>query len=447
MNRSYPSSEGGAEALPVSEAAWLDVIRQMDETYSGLIDYQVELEQKNSALEAMRQFVASVLESMTDILIVCDRSGGVIQLNRVASRLAGLPEAVPDNVAITDLFAAQSHDTLNAMLRRAGQLGSLMPEELILRSEGGEAPFEVLASPRRDARGRSLGTVLIGRPVGELRLAYQALNAAHDQLKAAQAQLVNAEKMASLGRLVSGVAHELNNPISFVYGNAHALERYVDRMETYFEAVNSGASREALIALRQHLKLDKTVLRLRDAATGALEGAERVRDIVEQLRRFSGTGHAPVEPFDLTATVQMAVGWVTRGQRPDLSIDWDMPAHLSVTGRSGHIQQVVMNIIQNAVDATEGQADPHIRIELVSEGDVAALRISDNGPGLSEDVRSKLFEPFFTTKPVGKGTGLGMSISYRIVQEHGGELIAGNAAGGGALFEVRLPIKGGADVA
>ena len=442
MTRNSHHADASSDTIPVSEAAWLDVIRQMDQTYSGLIDYQVELEKKNADLEAMRQFMDSVLESMTDILIVCDRNGLVIQLNKTAARLAGLSDGSTGTGTVFDLAAGSSHEALKAMLGRASQAAPAVSEEIVLHTTDGEAPFEVSASPRRDARGRLLGVVLIGRHVGELRTAYSALNLAHDQLKDAQAQLVNSEKMASLGRLVSGVAHELNNPISFVYGNAHALERYVDRLETYFNAVEQGATREELVTLRHRLKLGKTVARLRDAASGALEGAERVRDIVEQLRRFSGTGRAPPEPFDLVATVQTAVGWVTRTQRPDLVIDWAMPNALMVTGRSGHIQQVVMNVIQNAVDATETVQNPRISIQLGSEGANAVLRISDNGPGLSDDVRDKLFEPFFTTKPVGKGTGLGMSISYRIVADHEGRLSASNAEGGGALFEVCLPIEG-----
>jgi two-component system sensor histidine kinase HupT/HoxJ len=308
--------------------------------------------------------------------------------------------------------------------------------------EDGPAPFEVHAAPRLDARGRVVGTVLIGRPVGELRRTYEDLNEAHEKLKDAQDQLVHSEKMASLGRLVSGVAHELNNPISFVYGNAHALERYISRLETYFERVRLGASREELVALRGELKLDATVGRIREAVSGALEGAERVRDIVDSLRRFSADGRGQSEPFDLVATVQTSIGWVTKGREQHLTIDYDVPAELVVHGRSGHIQQVVMNIVQNACDSIEKQAAQKISVRIVRDGADAVVRIADNGPGIAPEAQSKLFEPFFTTKPVGKGTGLGLSISYKMVRDHGGSLSAYNAPEGGAVFEMRLPVSG-----
>lgn len=417
----------------LTEAAWIDVIRKMDETYAGLIDYQTELEQKNASLETMQRFMDSILESMTDVLVVCDRSGNIAQLSRSASGMAASGDPV------SALFAEASRGKLQAMLERVSHGFEAEPSELMLRMVSGDAPVEVHASPRFDARGRSLGAVLIGRPVGELRRAYQDLNTAHEKLKAAQAQLVNAEKMASLGRLVSGVAHELNNPISFVYANAHALERYVGRMETYFEAVRAGASRDDLIAMRADLKLDTTVSRLREATAGALEGAERVRDIVESLRQFSAPGRAADTRFDLVAAAQTAVGWIVKGRSPDLRVVWDAAQPVIVKGRSGHIQQVVMNIVQNAADALEDQVDPRIDIHIGNCGGEVVLRVRDNGPGLGENARDHVFEPFFTTKPAGKGTGLGLSISYQIVQDHGGQLCGYNDAGGGAVFVMRLP--------
>lgn len=424
----------------LNEAAWIDVIRKMDETYSGLIDYQMELEQKNATLETMRWFMDSVLQSMTDILVVCDKSGNIAQLSRSASGMAATGDPVGK------LFSEDSRAQLKAMIERVSHGFEVEPAELMLRTAFGDSPVEVHASPRLDARGRHLGPVLIGRPVGELRRAYQDLNMAHEKLKAAQTQLVNAEKMASLGRLVSGVAHELNNPISFVYANAHALERYVGRMETYFQAVNAGATREELIAMRADLKLDVAVSRLRSATAGALEGAERVRDIVESLRQFSAPGRAVEVEFDLAAAVQTAVGWIAKGRSPDLRVAWDVEQPITIRGRVGHIQQVVMNIVQNAADALEDQENRQIDIHIGCAADEAILRVSDNGPGLSDEARDRVFEPFFTTKPAGKGTGLGLSISYQIVKDHGGRLQAYNRAGGGAVFEMRLPINGNADV-
>lgn len=427
------------------ESAWMDVLQKMDETYADMLAYQVELEKKNADLESMRQFMDSVLGAMTDILIVCDQTGRILQINRALELQLGREQAGLEGEPIQTIFTPESATALQEILKLAARCKPVGARELSLAGRHGEVPIEVHAAPRLNARGRMVGVVLIGRPVGEVKRAYASLNTAHEQLKAAQAQLVHAEKMASLGRLVSGVAHELNNPISFVYGNAHALERYVGRLETYFQKVWSGAPREELIALREDLNVDRAVSRLREAISGALEGAERVRDIVESLRRFSADGRGQSERFDLVAAVQTAIGWVVKGRDQHFTLSYDVPDRLEIVGRSGHIQQVVMNIVQNACDSIESQTEQHVSVAIRRDRDEAVITIADNGPGISAEARTKLFEPFFTTKPVGKGTGLGLSISYKIIEEHGGQLGAENAPDGGAVFSIRLPIAGNQD--
>lgn len=424
------------------ESAWMDVLQKMDETYAGMLTYQVELEKKNADLESMRQFMDSVLGAMTDTLIVCDQAGRILQTNRALEQQLGRDQADLEGTSIQAIFSTQSAAALQETLKVAARGKPSGARELILAGSHGEVPIEIHAAPRLNARGRMVGVVLIGRPVGEVRRAYASLNNAHEQLKAAQAQLVHAEKMASLGRLVSGVAHELNNPISFVYGNAHALERYVGRLETYFQKVWSGAPREELITLREDLNVDRAVSRLREAISGALEGAERVRDIVESLRRFSADGRGQSERFDLVTAVQTAIGWVVKGRDRHFTLSYDVPDRLEIMGRAGHIQQVVMNIVQNACDSIESQSEQHVAVAIRTEGRDAIITIADNGPGISREALTKLFEPFFTTKPVGKGTGLGLSISYKIIEEHGGTLAAENSPDGGAVFSIRLPIAG-----
>ncbi|MCQ0988204.1 ATP-binding protein [Jiella marina] len=428
------------EADELMDTAWIDVIRRMDETYSDLVAYQIELEEKNADLESMRQFMESVLGAMTDILIVCDQTGVVIEVNPALSRQTGEPASTLVGKCAEAVFSAEARDGLAAMLQTIARGRKPKPAELSVIGGQEPAPFEFHGTPRLDARGRVVGAVLIGRPVGELRRAYSSLAETHEQLKAAQAQVVNSEKMASLGRLVAGVAHELNNPISFVYGNAHALERYIARLETYFDRLWSGASREELIALRKELKLDRAISRIREAVSGSLEGAERVRDIVEELRRFSADGKGKSEPFDLVQTVTTAVGWVVKGRSKEIDVSIDAPDPITALGRSGPIQQVVMNVVQNALDAMEEMETPalSVTIQRTDEGE-ALVRIADRGPGIAPDALQHLFEPFFTTKPVGKGTGLGLSLSYKFVEEHGGRLVAENLPEGGAAFSFRLP--------
>jgi two-component system sensor histidine kinase HupT/HoxJ len=279
--------------------------------------------------------------------------------------------------------------------------------------------------------------------VGELRRALAALETSHAELKAAQAQLVRNEKLASLGRLLAGVAHELNNPISFVYANAHALERYAAKFQTYFDRVQEGASREELVRLREELRLDRELRNLRDAVQGAREGAERVRDIVEDLRRLSSDGAGEMVDFDLVETARVAASWVRRGVRPGIDLDFEGADSLLARGRPGHVQQVVMNLVQNALDALEGREDGRIRVRADAVGGRAVLSVSDNGPGVPAASEAAIFDPFYTTKPVGKGTGLGLSISHKIVEEHGGRLRLLPQDGPGATFVFDLPLAGG----
>jgi two-component system sensor histidine kinase HupT/HoxJ len=285
--------------------------------------------------------------------------------------------------------------------------------------------------------------VVTGRPVGELRRAYHALRQAHDDLKRTQGQLLHAEKMVSLGRLVAGVAHELNNPISFVLGNVLSLRRYASRLESYLAAVHAGPAADdpALREKREELRVDRILADMPELIGGMIEGAERTRDIVDALKRFSTVDRAGGEQVDLNEVVERSVRWVVQSAPAHFALAIDLPPGLRCSGSSGQLQQVVMNLVQNACDALAGRQDPSLTVTGGVDGDMATLRFADNGPGIPAEHLDHLFEPFFTTKPVGQGTGLGLSISYSIVDRHGGHLSAANRQQGGAEFTLTLPLE------
>jgi len=427
---------------PAQEQAWIEVIHKMDEAYADLVHYQVELEQKNAELEETQQFVASVLSSMTDVLIVCDLQGRILQVNRALEEIVGRTEDQLRGRSLQDLLTTPCKRHLaefSALTCRE----AVRDCEITLKGLDDEVPLAVNCTSRHDHRGRPLGMVLIGRPVGELRKAYEALNTAHAELKQAQQQLVSSEKMASLGRLVAGVAHELNNPISFVYGNVHALQRYGERLARYLSAVEDQADNPALRELRDSLRIDRIVEDLAPLTSGTLEGAERVRDIVQDLRRFSSGQQGERAEFDLSHVLETATHWVTKGARRELAVDIERPPRLLCRGHAGQLHQVVMNLVQNAIDATQERKAPRIEIRAGQENGTVWFTVHDNGPGIPEDQLHQIFDPFFTTKPVGQGTGLGLSISYRIVAEHDGWLTARNHPQGGAELRVELPAHDG----
>ena len=432
----------------VGEAMWIEVIRKMDEVYNDLLQYEVALEEKNSELEQSHRFIESVLSSMSDLLLVCDRQGDILDVNSAMQAFMGQSREALVGRPLADLCADEaSRAKVRAFFAQASE-HELNDVELALTAVGQVAmPVSVNCTPRRSGTGKFSGLVITGRPVGELRKAYTALRHAHEELKRTQQQLLHSEKMASLGRLVAGVAHELNNPISFVLGNVLALRRYAERLQTYLTGLHedrwSAAERERL---RRELRIDRIVEDLGPLIEGMIEGAERTRDIVDGLKRFSvverGDLKERAEVFDLAEVVQRATRWVVKGGSETLDVSIDLPGKLPVRGSPGQIQQVVMNLVQNALDATRKSARPALRVSCVLPPEGAStitLLFDDNGPGIAPDAIGHLFEPFFTTKPVGQGTGLGLSISYGIVERHGGELTAENRPEGGARFVLRLP--------
>jgi len=425
----------------VGEQVWIDVIRKMDEVYNDLLQYEVALEEKNAELEESQRFIDSVLSSMSDILLVCGRDGAIEEVNRSLVQLTGRSEEDLRGQSIVDLFADTASREEASRAFASARTEAVHDLELQLRgADGAPLPVSLNGTPRNNAAGKPLGTVITGRPVGELQRAYRELRQAHGDLKRTQQQLLHAEKMASLGRLVAGVAHELNNPISFVLGNVHAMHRYTQRLAQYLGAVHGGTVPEALEALRAKLRIDRIVSDLEPLIAGTVEGAERTQDIVAALKRFSAADREEQKRFSVASVIERSLHWVAKAAPGRLQVVSTVPASWEMVGSPGQIQQVVMNLVQNAHDATSGQPSPRLEVTGREEDGSAFLEFHDNGPGIAAEDLPRIFDPFFTTKPIGKGTGLGLTISYGIVERHGGELTARNHPDGGAVFTLRVPL-------
>ncbi len=282
------------------------------------------------------------------------------------------------------------------------------------------------------------------------------LKQALQELQQTQAQLVQTEKMSSLGQLVAGVAHEINNPVSFVYGNLTYASQYTQDLLHLLQLYQQHYPHPALEiqAKEEAIELEFLLEDLPKILSSMQMGAERICQIVLSLRNFSRLDESEMKLVDIHEGIDSTLLILqnrlkANGENPAIEVIKEYGILPRVECYAGQMNQVFMNILSNAIDALEdkirGEEYPSpciwIRTE-VRVGNQVAICIADNGPGMMEAVRDKLFDPFFTTKPVGKGTGLGLSISYQIViEKHGGQLRCISAPRQGAEFVIEIPIR------
>ncbi len=426
----------------VDDRAWIEVIERMDNIYADLVNYQIELEEKNAELENTKNFVQSVISSISDILIVCDVNGAIQRVNPELESVIGLSADELQGQPLSTLISSDYQDMI-AEFPEHIRSGSIIDCEIDLIDKNHQTiPMAINCSARHDHKNRLSGFVITGRPLGELRKAYSELHKAHQELKNAQQQLIQSEKLASLGRLVAGVAHELNNPISFLYANMHALKGYEHKFRQYIDAIHDGIDEAGREQLRRELKIDHMMDDIAPLVEGSLEGAERVSEIIQNLRRFAMPQQERRSTFDLVTVINRAISWVLKaaGRKPEVITK--LPEELMISNNEGHVHQVLINLIQNAVDAMQEQTAPQLIIGITRKQHHIHIHIHDNGPGIPEDNLVRIFDPFYTTKAVGSGTGLGLYISYGLAtQQCQGNLLAGNHPEGGAEFIFSLPLE------
>ena len=426
----------------MADDAWVEVIQRMDVIYADLVNSQVALEEKNAELEQAQQFIESVLSSMHDVLVVTNIDGRIQRTNLTLEKLTGKNSSELEGKPLNTLFPKTAITQVDEFPEKI-RSGNLVDCEIdMLDANGKSVPMAVTCKAHFDYEGRLLGSVLTGRPLDEIRRAYRELQETHETLKATQQQLIQSEKMASLGRLVAGVAHELNNPISFVFGNMHALQSYEKRFREYLDAVHQNIDIKEREELRKKLKIDRIMGDIQPLLEGSLEGADRVKTIVEELRRFATPKNNKITQFDLVELINNSIHWVTHSARKKPKLITAMPDEFFITANEGYIHQILINLLQNALDALEGNAQPMLMVTIKEDTETATIIIQDNGVGIPEENLLKLFDPFFTTKPVGKGTGLGLYISYGLATEQcNASLQVENHESGGAIFTLSLPIN------
>jgi hypothetical protein len=282
----------------------------------------------------------------------------------------------------------------------------------------------------------------------------EELNEAYETLKEAQSQLVNNEKMASLGQLTAGIAHEINNPINFISGSIAPLSRDVKDIIELFETTDERARQtltqeeyEQVEQLKEDLEYDFLKTEIDDLLNGMEEGSKRTVSIIRGLKTFSRVDESDTKAVDIKEGIDSTLVLINNQLKDHIDVIKDYGDLPMVECYAGQMNQVFLNIINNAAQAISEEEDREekgkiwISTKHLDEEEKVKISIKDNGPGIPDEIRDRIFDPFFTTKPIGQGTGLGLSICYNIVEKHGGTVEVNSSAGEGTEFIITLPVK------
>lgn len=414
--------------------------------------------------------ITQLLDGSVDAAVVLDGDRRVLHYNPAYEGLTGLrgrqlAERVKAGARCYELFKLEicEKDCLGCKVKDVGR--RLRVDEIhARRGDGEDLTFIVTAAPVELDGGERVVVETYRDVTADVRIQRRLKVALEHErrakedleekvrertaeLRAAQAQLVHQEKMSSLGRLVAGIAHELNNPINFVYGNVDFLGQYMEDLLRLVGLVD-GADlppelRERLDALKKEVELDFLIDDWRKLLRSIRAGAERTADIVADLKSFARTGGTELGEADIVGGIDTTLNLIGPLLKNRVEVRRNIvPPIPRVLCNAGHVNQVFMNILTNAAQAITGTGWIEVSIQTIDDGATIRVVISDSGPGIKPELMAKISDPFFTTKEVGEGTGLGLWICANIVRAHGGTITWGNRAEAGAEFVVTLPVKG-----
>ena len=410
--------------------------RQLLKGKAELIVKHEQLGMLFKTVEAIKRDWERTMDCIDDQVIMLDGQGRVKRCNRSAARFAGLPEGEIIGLDWNRFSQMAGIPFIGPNERSAEYYHKDLERWLCCTYYPGDA----------DCSG-SLGAVITVHDTTESKSAAMEIGRAYSELQVTQAQLIHQEKMASIGQLAAGVAHEINNPTGFVMSNLGTLGKYAERLIEFIAAqtetigsLGPPEETERMATLRRRLKIDHVIADLPNLIEESLSGTERVKTIVQNLKGFSRQDQSQCRLTDLRDCIESTINivWNELKYKVELKREFgDLPPVMCYPQQ---LNQVIMNLLVNAGHAIETQGVITVRT-WQAEGD-ACIAVSDTGSGIAEEHRAHIFEPFFTTKEVGKGTGLGLSISFNIVKKHGGELTVESEPGKGTTFTVTLPING-----
>jgi two-component system, NtrC family, sensor kinase len=368
-------------------------------------DKIAELKASNLELARKKNTIQAILNGITDLMVVLSQDMRIVSVNRVFNDIFG--DRQPQGRFCYEVFRGSDRPCSPCPVRTARDQNRLCRQLHIYPVDGQNRHFEITASPLRSADGRPCHMLLLKRDV-TLEKEYQA-------------KFYQAERMATVGLLAAGVAHEINNPLPAISGFAEGLKRRLPKLAQSVDDLLFNDFQEYVDTI--------------------LKECQRCQEIVRTLLTFSRGACADFSPMDLngllTDTVKLLRHHLKqhRHELIHLEIDETLPL---ISGDASQFKQVILNLLMNALDAV--QTGGTITLRTFSDGkETVVLAVEDTGCGIAPEHLDKLFEPFFTTKPVGQGIGIGLSTCYNIVQKHGGEILVRSTLGQGSTFLVKLP--------
>jgi PAS domain S-box-containing protein len=451
---------GGASALLL--AWWL--LRRRQRLLFNLKEAAAERRRTERALRQTEVFYHSLVETIPQMILCKDLEGRFTFANQKFCAELGCTLEEIKGKTDYDYFPKELAEKYREDDKQVIASGLLVDQvEAHVTPQGDRQYVQVMKTPLYGPDGNAIGIQAIfwdvtARKETEEKLKEQNITLkelarsereAHSALKTAQRSMVETEKLASLGQLVAGVAHEINNPLAFVSNNVVVLERDLRDMITLIGLYrqvdrHQGTGHESLNGqidlVSNQLDLDYTLNNLPQLIERTREGLRRIERIVKDLRLFARVDEGEWNEVDLNPGIESSVNMVqgyarNRGVR----LVTDLAPLPLVRCRAAKVHQVVVNLLMNGIDACPADGSVTIRTRADSDTGGVQIEVADTGCGIEPEIRERIFDPFFTTKPIGEGTGLGLSISYGIVQEHGGTIDVESTPGEGARFRVRLP--------
>jgi two-component system NtrC family sensor kinase len=393
--------------------------------------------------------LATILAATSDFVGIANVSGEMIYANAALLALAADSPGgrMPEHLAAFQPAWAR-RKVVEEGLPAATRDGLWSGETAVLDGEGRELPVNQILIAHRNEAGDLAYFSTIMRDISQMRRREEELRQAYEELKRTQTLVLQNEKLASVGQLAAGVAHEINNPIGYVSSNLGHLRHYFDDLITLLAAfegaephIASEDVRSRLDGLKRDLDLEFLRQDLPNLLGESLDGIDRVRKIVQDLRDFSRSGeHDSWEWYDLRHGLERTLNIIGSELKYKATVQREFADIPEILCLPGQLNQVFMNLLSNAAHAIESNGT--VTVRTWGEPEWAWVEIADTGCGIAPEQIDRIFEPFFTTKPVGKGTGLGLSISYGIVRKHGGKIEVDSTLGEGARFRVALPVAG-----